>query len=70
MSMFTDPCTDTYQRCLPKKWAANAIHEFKSVQILQPVWLHKLLSFPDTEQPLDKLDLVFNTCVSQLTTLQ
>ena len=48
MSMFTDPCTDTYQRCLPKKWAANATHEFKSVQILQPVWLHRLLSFPDT----------------------
>jgi len=57
MSMFTDPCTDTYQRCLPKKWAANATHEFKSVQILQPVWLHRLLSFPDTALRLGRASL-------------
>ena len=57
MSLFTDPCIDTFQRCLRKKWAANATHEFKSVRILQPVWLHRLLSFPDTARRLGRANL-------------
>jgi hypothetical protein len=47
-----------YVPTLPtKKWAANATHEFKSVQILQPVWLHRLLSFPDTALRLGRASL-------------